>query len=92
MVMEYQKIISLSENAPNQPNKCRTKNCVKINDKSRGTYNTNSQTNFKNSMLRSRLCNYRDVDILVSGTIIMTILAAGRGEFYLKFVLNLLIP
>ena len=29
MVMEYQNIISLSENPPNQPNKCRTKAVLK---------------------------------------------------------------
>ena len=30
--MEYQKIISLLENKPNQPSKFRTKNWVEIND------------------------------------------------------------
>ena len=40
--MEYQKIINLLDNAPNQPTKFRTKNWVEINDDSRGTYNTNS--------------------------------------------------
>ena len=40
--MEYQKIINLLDNTPNQPTKFRTKNWVEINDDSRGTYNTNS--------------------------------------------------
>ena len=40
--MEYQKIINLLDNTPNQPNKFRTKNYVEINDDVRGTYNTNS--------------------------------------------------
>ena len=67
--MEYQKIINLSDNTPNQPTKFRTKNWVEINDDARGTYNTNSQIKFKNSMLKSRLCDYSYAYILVSGTI-----------------------
>ena len=50
--MEYQKIINLLGNTPNQPTKFRTKNWVEINDDSSGTYNTNSQTKFKTSILR----------------------------------------
>ena len=67
--MEYEKIINLLENTPNQPNKFRTKNWVEINDDSRGTYNTNSQIRFKTSMLRSSLCDYSEAYILVSRTI-----------------------
>ena len=33
--MEYQKIINLLDNAPNQPSKFKTKNWVKTNDESR---------------------------------------------------------
>ena len=40
--MEYQKITNLLDNTPNQPTKFKTKNWIKINDESRGTYNTNS--------------------------------------------------
>ena len=58
--MEYQKIINLLENTPNQPTKFRTKKWVEINDKSCGTYNTNIQINFKTSMLRSSLWDYSD--------------------------------
>ena len=50
--MEYQKIINLLENTPNQPSAFRTKNWVEVNDDSRGTYNVNSQIKFENSMLR----------------------------------------
>ena len=46
-----------------------TKNWVGINDDLCGTYNTNSQTKFKTSMLTSSLCDYSDAYILVSGTI-----------------------
>ena len=66
--MEYQKIINLFGNKPNQPTKFRTKNWIEINDESRGMFNTNSQIKFKTSMLRSSLCNYSDAYILVSGT------------------------
>ena len=41
--MEYQKIRNFLDNASNQPSKFRTKNWIEISDKSRGTYNTNSQ-------------------------------------------------
>ena len=34
----------------------------------RGTYTTTSQIEFKNSMLKSSLCNYSDAYILVKGT------------------------
>ena len=58
--MEYQKVINLLENAPNQPTKFRTKNWVEINVDLHGTYNTNSQIKFKTSMLTTRLCDYSD--------------------------------
>ena len=67
--MEYQKIINLLDNTLNQPTKFRTKIWVKINDDARGTYNTNSQTKFKTSLLKSNLCDYSGSYILVSGTI-----------------------
>ena len=44
--MEYQKIINLLDNTPNQPTKFRSKNWVEINDDARGTHNTNSQIKF----------------------------------------------
>ena len=67
--MEYQKIINLLDNTPNQPTKFRTKIWVEINDDARGTYNTNSQIKFKTSLLKSNLCDYSGSYILVSGTI-----------------------
>ena len=66
------------EKIPNQPNKFRTKEWVEINDESHGTYNTNSEIKFKTSMLRTGLCDYNDVYILVSGTI--TITGAGDND------------
>ena len=65
--MEYQK--NLLGNTPNHPTKFRTKKCVKINDDVSGTYSTNSQIEFKASMLKPSLCDYSDSYVLVTGTI-----------------------
>ena len=77
-MMEYQNIINLWENTPNQPTKFRTKNWVEINDDSRGMYNTNNQIKFKTSMLRTSLCDYSDTYIFINGTI--TITGAGYND------------
>ena len=74
--MGYQKIIQLLHNTPNQPTKFRTKTWIEINNDSRGTYNTNSQTKFKTLMLRSSLCDCSDAYILLSET--RTITGAGN--------------
>ena len=57
------------DNTSNQPTKFRTKNWVEKKDGARGIDNT------KNSMLKSSLCHYGDVYIIVSETI--TIVEAG---------------
>ena len=68
--MEYQKITNLiDDDALNQPSKFRTRNWVEINDESRGAYNVNSQIKFKNTMLKSSLCDYSDAYIFVKGNI-----------------------
>ena len=69
--MEYKKIVNLLDNSANQSSKFRTRNSVKINDESRGTY-TGSYIKFKTTMLRSNLCDYADAYILVKGTIPIT--------------------
>ena len=56
-------------NASNQPCKFRTKSWLEINDELRGTYKVNSQIKFKTTMLKSSLCNYSDVYILVKENI-----------------------
>ena len=69
--MDYQKIANLLDNkASNQPSKFRTRNWVEINDENRGRYD-NNDIKFKNTMLRSNLCDYPDAYILVQGTITM---------------------
>ena len=56
--MEYQKIINLLDNTPNQPTKFKTKIWVEINGDLRITCNTNSQIKFKTSMQETSLCGY----------------------------------
>ena len=58
--MEYQKIINLLDNTPNQLSMFRTKNWIEINDQSRGVYNTNTDIRFKSMLLKSSLCDYSD--------------------------------
>ena len=64
--MQYQKITNFLDKTPDQLSKFRTKNQVEINDESRRTYNTNAQIKFKKTMLKSSLCNYSDVYILIA--------------------------
>ena len=52
---------------PNQPSKFQTKNWVKINDESRGTYNKD----------RSSSCDYSDGYIPVKGTITVANIVAA---------------
>ena len=56
--MEYQKILSLLDNTPDQPSKFRTKNWVETNDESKQSYNTDNDIKFKTTMLRSSLYDY----------------------------------
>ena len=56
------------DNTTNQPSKFKVKNWTKVNDDAHGTYSTNIQTKFKNSMLKSSLSNYSDAYIRVSRT------------------------
>ena len=69
MIMEYQKIINLLDNTPNQLSKFRRKNWIEINDQSRGVYSTNSDIRFKTTMLKSSLCDYSDAYIHVKGRV-----------------------
>ena len=64
--MQYQKITNFLDKTPDQLSKFRTKNQVEINDESRRTYNTNAQIKLKKTMLKSSLCDYSDVYILIA--------------------------
>ena len=79
--MEYQKIINLLDNTPNEPTKFSTRNWVEINDESRGMYDTNRQIRFKTSMLRTSLSDYSDAYIFASkGTITVANTAAAGAD------------
>ena len=67
--MKYQKIINLLDDTPNEPTKFKTKNFVKIDDKSRGTDNQDNQIRLKTSMSRTSLCDYSDAYILAKETV-----------------------
>ena len=69
--MEYQKIVNLLDNKPNQLSKCRTTNCNEINDQSSRRYAVNSEIRSK-TMLKSSSCKYADACILVTRTITNT--------------------
>ena len=60
--------MNLLDNAPNQSPKFGTKNWVQVNDDTLGTYNTNSQSSSKITMLKSSLFNYSDAYLLIKGT------------------------
>ena len=70
--MEYDKInnLLLSEESE-KLSKFVTREYVKVNSLS-GTHNENKSIRFKTPMLRSDLCDYSDVYILVNGTITVT--------------------
>ena len=63
------------KNTPNQLSTFKTKNWLEINYQSRGLYDVNSDIRFKSTMLKSNLCDYSDVSILVKGRITIT----GQG-------------
>ena len=78
--MEYQKVANLLDDASNQPSKFRTKNWVEMNDESKGTYNVNSQTKFKTSMLKCSLCDSSDAYVHVKGTVSVNNTAAADAD------------
>ena len=72
--MEYDKINNLllsEDNESEQLSKFVTREYVRVNSLS-NMYNENKSIRFKTPMLRSNLCDYSDVYILVKGTITVT--------------------
>ena len=56
-------------------------NCISICDKkSSGQYSVNKNIRFKTSVLRSNLCDYSDVYIVVKGTIDLLAAAANEND------------
>ena len=72
--MEYQKLTNLLGTTIDEIPKFITKKWVEIHDQSGSAddrYKPNKQIRFKTSMLRSDLCDYSDVYIVVKGDIIL---------------------
>ena len=69
--MEYDKINNLLRSESEKLSKFVTREYVRVNSLS-NTYNENKSIRFKTPMLRSDLCDYADVYILVNGTITVT--------------------
>ena len=79
--MEYDKISNLLRSEDNESEKLSkfvTREYARVNSLS-NTYNENKSIRFKTPILRSNLCDYSDVYILVKGTITVTAPAANNG-------------
>ena len=73
--MEYQKIANLLGTTPNEWPRFITKKQVEVHDQSgdaNDRYKPNKPIRFKTSMLRSDLCDFSDVYIVVKGEITVT--------------------
>ena len=68
-MMEYQKIINLLGNTPDQASKFKTKSWIEMNDDLHGKSSINIPIRFKILMLKSTLCDYGHVYILGNETI-----------------------
>ena len=66
--MEFQKITSDNKVLPTFV----TKKWIEVYDQSEGNYNVNKEIRIKTSMLRSDLCDFGDVYIVVKGNITVT--------------------
>ena len=69
--MEFQKIVNLLGITPDDKDLPRfvTKKWIELYDQTGGSYNVNKEIRTKTPMLRSDLCDFRDVYIVVKGTI-----------------------
>ena len=73
--MEYQEITNLLGTKIDEIPRFITKKWLEVHDQSGSAddrYKLNKQIRFKTSMLRSDLCDYSDVHIVVKGTITVT--------------------
>ena len=69
--MEFQEIVNLLGITPDDKGLLRfvTKKWIELYDQTGGSYNVNKEIRIKTPMLRSDLCDFRDVYIVVKGTI-----------------------
>ena len=68
--MEFQKIVTFFGTASDNKDLPTfvTKKWIEVYDQSEGKYNVNKEIRIKTSMLRSDLCDFSDVHIVVKGT------------------------
>ena len=64
----YKNFLDVTSDNKDLP-KFVTKKWIEVYDQSEGNYNVNKKIRIKTSMLRSDLCDYSDVYIIVKGTI-----------------------
>ena len=69
--MEFQKIVNFLDTTSDDKDLPRfvTKKWIEVYDQSERNYDVNKEIRIKTSMLRSDLCGYSDVYIVVEGTI-----------------------
>ena len=70
--MEAQKIINLLDNTENEYSKFATKKWYIINSESKDNYSYQNPIRFLTNSLESRLCDYSDAYILMTGNINVT--------------------
>ena len=70
------KLINLLDSTANKAPKCGTKIWVEINNSSPDAYDPADQTKCKTEMLNSKLCDYSNACVLVTGSITV----AGNGD------------
>ena len=72
--MEFQKIVNFLDTTFDDKDLPRlvTKKWIEVYDQSGGNNNVNKEIRIKTSMLRSDLCDFSDVYIVVNGTITVT--------------------
>ena len=70
--METQKIVNLLNNTENEYSKFATKKWYIIDSESKGNYSHENPMKFLTNSLESRLCDYSDAYILVTGNITAT--------------------
>ena len=69
--MEFQKIVNFLNTTSDDKNLPRfvTEKWIEVYNQSEGNYNVNKEIRIKKSMLRSDLCDFSDVYIVMKGTI-----------------------
>ena len=72
--MEFQKIVNFLDTISDNKDlpKQVTKKWIEVYDQSQRNYNVNKEIRIKTSMLRSDLCDFSDVYIVVKGDITVT--------------------